>query len=150
MRIFSGLDDLEVAVGEHLGYSDWHTITQHDVNLFAEATGDLQWIHTDPSRAEQGPFGGTIAHGYFTLSLIPRLIGQILRVEGISMGLNYGANRLRFPAPVLVGSRVRAGTQIVALERTMMGARMTALTTVEIGDVDKPACVVENVFVYVP
>src|SRR5437763_15883133 len=104
---FSGIDDLKTKVGAHLGYSDWRDVTQDQVNLFAEATADHQWIHVDPERAKSGPFGGPIAHGYFTISLAPVLLGEVVRVDGISMGVNYGLNKLRYPAPVPVGSRVR-------------------------------------------
>ena len=115
MRTFNGLDELGAAVGEQLGQSDWHEITQEQVNLFAEATGDHQWIHVAPERAKDGPFGQTIAHGYLTLSLLPVLVAEIYRVEGVSMGLNYGTNKVRFPAPVPVGSKVRASAQLVEL-----------------------------------
>ncbi|WP_308207790.1 MaoC family dehydratase [Actinomadura madurae] len=121
MRTFTGVDEYEKAVGTHLGHSEWHTITQEQVNLFADATGDHQWIHLDTERAAQGPFGTTIAHGYLTLSLIPMLLAQIYRVEGLRMGVNYGANKVRFPAPVPVGSRVRAGAELLSLERGPAG-----------------------------
>lgn len=150
MRVFNGIDELEAAVGEHLGYSDWHTITQEEVDLFAQATGDHQWIHTDVERAKSGPFGGTIAHGYFTLSLVPVLTWQVYRVDGLSMALNYGANKLRFPAPVPVGSRVRAGIELLEVNRAANGANAVVRTTVEIEGGGKPACVVENVSVLVP
>jgi acyl dehydratase len=150
VRVFHGIDQLEAAVGEHLGHSDWHTITQEEVNLFAEATGDHQWIHTDVERAKGGPFGGTIAHGYLTLSLVPVLTWQIYRVDGLRMGLNYGANKLRFPAPVPVGSRIRAGAELLELNRTAQGATIVVRTTVEVEGSDKPGCVVENVTVLVP
>lgn len=150
MRVFHGIDQLEAAVGEHLGHSDWHTITQEEVDLFAQATGDHQWIHTDVERAKSGPFGGTIAHGYFTLSLVPVLTWQIYRVDGLAMALNYGANKLRFPAPVPVGSRVRASAELLEVSRTPGGANSVVRTTVEIEGGAKPACVVENVTVLVP
>jgi acyl dehydratase len=150
VRVFNGIDELEAAVGEHLGYSDWHTITQEEVDLFAQATGDHQWIHTDVERAKSGPFGGTIAHGYFTLSLVPVLTWQVYRVDGLSMALNYGANKLRFPAPVPVGSRVRAGIELLEVNRATNGANAVVRTTVEIEGGGKPACVVENVSVLVP
>src|SRR5499427_3525152 len=103
--IIEGIDGLKAKVGEHLGYSDWVEITQDQVNRFADATGDHQWIHVDVERARAGPFGGPIAHGYLTLSLAPALLPEILSVEGISMGVNYGLNKLRFPSPVPVGSK---------------------------------------------
>ena len=115
MKVFQGIEELQKAVGDHLGHSDWHTITQEQIDLFAEATGDHQWIHVDPEKAAQGPFGTTIAHGYLTLSLVPRLVSEIYRVEGLAMGVNYGANKVRFPSPVPVGSRVRAGVEILSL-----------------------------------
>src|SRR5438105_13299213 len=96
--ILKGLDDLKANIGQHLGYSDWHEITQDQVNLFADATGDHQWIHVDPGRAKAGPFGGPIAHGYLTLSLAPMLMVEVFAVEGIAMGVNYGLNKLRFPS----------------------------------------------------
>jgi len=150
MRIFHGIEELEKAVGDHLGYSDWHTVTQEQVDLFAEATGDHQWIHVDPGRAAQGPFGGTIAHGYLTLSLVPMLVWQIYRVEGLTMGVNYGANKVRLPAPVPVGSRIRAGVELVSLVAGGPGHQCTARVTIEREGGDKPACVVEAVSVLVP
>jgi acyl dehydratase len=100
MQVFQGIAELEKAVGAHLGYSDWHTVTQEQITLFADATGDHQWIHVDPERAAAGPFGSTVAHGFLTMSLLPLLVAQVYRVEGLSMGVNYGLNRVRFPAPV--------------------------------------------------
>ncbi len=149
MRTFQGLDELERAVGTHLGHSDWHRIDQRQIDLFAEATGDHQWIHVDPERAAQGPFGATIAHGYLTLSLVPRLVWQVYTVEGLSMGVNYGSNKVRFPAPVPVGSRVRAGVELLALERRPGGAQSVVRVTVEREGADKPACVAETVSVLV-
>ena len=108
MRTFESVADLAAAAGETIGQSDWVTITQEDVNLFADATGDHQWIHVDPERAAKGPFGKTIAHGYMTLSLLPRLQHEIYTVNGIKLAINYGLNKVRFPSPVPVGSRVRA------------------------------------------
>ena len=111
-RTINGIAELTSLVGEHLGYSDYVEITQQQVNLFAEATGDHQWIHVDVERAKQGPFGGPIAHGYLTLSLGPRLAPQIYTVSGVAMGVNYGAEKVRFPAPVPVGSRLRLGATL--------------------------------------
>jgi len=150
MRVFNGIDELEKVVGEHLGHSDWHTVTQQDVNLFADATGDHQWIHVDTEKAKSGPFGGTIAHGYMTLSLIPMLNAQIYRVDGLSMGINYGCNKVRFPAPVPVGSRVRAGAELVEMSSTAQGAQAVIRTTIEVEDGEKPACVADTVVVLVP
>ncbi|MGH3357015.1 MAG: MaoC family dehydratase [Nocardioidaceae bacterium] len=150
MRVFNGLEELGQAVGEHLGHSDWHTVTQDKVDQFADATGDHQWIHVDPERAKSGPFGGTIAHGYMTLSLIPMLGQQIYRVDGLTMGINYGANKVRFPAPVPVGSRVRAGAELVEMNESSQGAQAVVRMTVEVEGSQKPACVAETVVVLVP
>ncbi|PKV98735.1 MaoC family dehydratase [Nocardia fluminea] len=145
MRIFHGIDELTGAVGTHLGYSDWHTITQAQIDTFADATGDHQWIHVDPAKAALGPFGSTIAHGYLTLSLVPDLVGQVYRVEGVRMGVNYGANKLRFPAPVPVDSTVRAGVELLSVKPGGGGHLVTAQVTVEREGGDKPVCVVETV-----
>ena len=150
MKVFQGIEELEQAVGTHLGYSDWHTITQEQIDLFAEATGDHQWIHVDAERAAQGPFGATIAHGYLTVSLVPMLVWQIYKVEGLTMGVNYGANKLRFPAPVPVGSRVRAGVELLSLTPGASGYQSVARVTIEREGGDKPACVVDTVSVLVP
>lgn len=147
MRTFQGLDEFEKAVGTHLGYSDWHTITQKQIDLFAEATGDHQWIHTDPERAKDGPFGTTIAHGYLTLSLLPQLVWQVYSIEGLTMAVNYGSNKVRYPSPVPVDSRVRAGVELVALDRGPGGSRATIRVTIERDGGDKPACVAETVSV---
>jgi len=149
MKTFNGLDAFDKAVGTHLGHSDWHTITQEQINLFAEATGDNQWIHTDPERAANGPFGTTIAHGYLTLSLIPTLVWQIYTVEGLRMGVNYGSNKVRFPVPVPVGSRVRAGVDLLELTRGPDSAQATVRVTLELEGSDRPACVAETVAVLV-
>jgi acyl dehydratase len=150
MRVFNGIDELEKVVGEHLGHSDWHTVTQEKVDQFADATGDHQWIHVDTEKARSGPFGGTIAHGYMTLALIPMLNAQIYRVDGLTMGINYGCNKVRFPAPVPVGSRVRAGAELVELSSTPQGAQAVIRTTIEVEDGEKPACVADTVVVLVP
>ena len=149
MKRFNGLDELEKAVGTHLGHSDWHTVTQQQIDLFAEATGDHQWIHTDPERAASGPFGSTIAHGYLTLSMVPKLVSQIYAVDGLRMGVNYGSNKVRFPSPVPVGSRIRAGAELVGLDRGPNGAQATVRVTVELEGGNKPACVAEVVSVLV-
>ena len=148
MRVFHGIDELAAAVGEQLGQSEWHEITQEQVNLFADATGDHQWIHVDPAKAADGPFGGTIAHGYLTLSLLPVLVAEIFRVEGVSMGLNYGTNKVRFPAPVPVGSMVRASVQLVELSPIAIGSQAVIRVTIEIDGGSKPACVADVVWVY--
>jgi acyl dehydratase len=138
--------DLEKKVGDHLGYSEWETITQERVNLFAEATGDHQWIHVDPERAKQGPFGGPIAHGYLTLSFIPALLGQVFVVQGITMGVNYGANRVRFPAPVPVGAELRLGMTLAGVEEVQGGVQVTLDAVLEVRDAPKPSCVAQVVY----
>ncbi|BDZ56897.1 MaoC family dehydratase [Barrientosiimonas endolithica] len=150
MRTFNGIEELQQVVGEHLGYSDWHQVTQEAVDQFAEATGDHQWIHVDVEKAKDGPFGGTIAHGYLTLSLVPMLVWQIYQVEGVKMGVNYGSNKVRFPTPVPVGSRVRAGVELVSVEPSSMGFTVTTKVTIELEGADKPACVAETLSVVVP
>ena len=138
-------------VGKKLGTSDWLEITQQRIDLFAEATGDKQWIHVDPERAKSGPFGKTIAHGYLTLSLVNCFLPQIVEVRGISMGVNYGCEKVRFPAPVPVGSRVRGVGQLVAAEEVKGGAvQATVRVTVEIEGGAKPACVVDTISRFVP
>ena len=147
-RILSGVDELKGAVGEHLGYSDWLEITQERVNQFAEATGDHQWIHVDVERAKAGPFGAPIAHGYLTLSLGPVLLPEIFTVGGISMGVNYGANKIRFMSPVQVGSKLRAGAKLVNVEDVTGGAQVTMEVTFEVEGAAKPSCVAEIIFRY--
>ncbi len=135
-------------VGEHLGFSDYHQVTQDQVNLFADATGDHQWIHIDVERAKAGPFGGPIAHGYLTLSLAPVLLAQVLRVDGVAMGVNYGANKVRFPAPVPVGSNVRIGAKLMGVEDVSGGKQVTIEATFEVEGASKPSCVAELLFRY--
>jgi acyl dehydratase len=149
VRVFHGIEELQEAVGTHLGYSDWHTITQAQIDAFAESTGDHQWIHVDPIRAADGPFQTTIAHGYLILSLVPMFLWQIYTVEGPRMGVNYGANKVRFPAPVPVGSRVRAGVELVSLTPGAGGHQLVARVKIERDGGDKPACVAEIVSVLV-
>lgn len=148
--VFKSPFDLEAAVGKRLGESDWLTIDQARVNLFADATGDHQWIHVDPDKAKDGPFGATIAHGYLTLSLVNLFLPQIIDVQGISMGVNYGADKLRFPSPVKVGSRVRGVGELVAVENVKGGVQSTVRVTVEIEGSDRPACVVDTISRYYP
>ena len=136
-----GVPGLLGLVGTDLGRSSWIEVTQEQVDLFAEATGDHQWIHVDPVRAAAGPFGRTIAHGYLTLSLIPRLLPELLRVSGFSMGVNYGCERVRFPAPVPVGSRLRAGAVINEAAEVTGGVQLRVSVTIEIEGNAKPACV---------
>ena len=143
MRTFSGVAELEAAVGTHLGHGGWHEVTQDRIDAFADATGDHQWIHVDPERAASGPFGTTIAHGFLTLSLIPVLVADVYRVDGLSLGVNYGADRVRFPAPVPVGSRVRAGVELVRLSPSGMGVQALTRVTVELEGSERPACVAD-------
>ncbi len=144
-----GVDASHELVGKDLGHSEWQTITQERVDLFADATDDHQWIHVDPERAAQGPFGTTIAHGFMTLSLLPRLWQNMYRVDGVTMGVNYGLNKVRFPAPVPVDSRVRATSTVVSVEDLGGGAYQVMLsTTVEIEGGTKPACVAESIVRY--
>jgi acyl dehydratase len=143
-----GLDGIRKLAGADLGASEWLEITQDRVDTFADATGDHQWIHVDVARARTGPFGGTIAHGYLTLALVIPLWTQILRIEGIGLALNYGLNRLRFPAPVPVGSHVRLHARVVAVEEVRDGVQLTVEFTVEVRDSDKPALVAEALYRY--
>jgi acyl dehydratase len=144
MRTISGIEELKHAEGEDLGTSDWHEVTQQAINDFADVTGDHQWIHVDIERAKQTPFGGTIAHGYYTLSLAPMFSEQIFALEGFAFAVNYGLNKVRFPAPLPVGSRVRMHAKLKALEDVPGGAQMTLEITFEREDGDKPVCVAET------
>ncbi|MEP9415196.1 MaoC family dehydratase [Gordonia sp. VNQ95] len=148
-RVFTSVDDIKAAIGEDLGSGEWLEITQDRVNQFADATGDHQWIHVDPERAASGPFGAPIAHGFLTLSLLPMLAGSIFTVEGPKLVINYGLNKVRFPNPVPVGSRIRANAVITSIEEGAKGVTMVVVNTVEIEGADKPACVAENVRVMV-
>ncbi|OLF19445.1 MaoC family dehydratase [Actinophytocola xanthii] len=150
MRTFADLDELAAAKGEHLGHSDWLEITQDRVDRFADATGDHQWIHVDVERAKSGPFGGTIVHGYLTLSLIPMLGQQVFTVGGISMGINYGLGKVRFPTVLRVGSRVRAGVELVEVIERPPGRQAVLRWTFETESDDKPVCVAETIVLYVP
>ncbi len=138
------------SVGQHLGYSDWLQIDQSRIDLFAEATGDHQWIHVDPERAAQGPFGKTIAHGYLSLSLANLFLPQILRVENVSMGVNYGCEKVRFPAPVPVGSRLRGGGEVISVEEVKGGVQIVVRVTIEIEGGDRPACVIDTISRFYP
>ena len=147
--IINGPDDLQARIGQHLGYSDWLEITQERVNQFAEATGDFQWIHVDVERAKAGPFGGPIAHGFLTLSLAPGLLKEVWQMNGAKMGVNYGLNKVRFPSPVPVGSKVRAGALLKEVSDVGGGGMQLVLeATFEVEGADKPACVAELVFRY--
>lgn len=143
--VFDSPDDLRAAVGAHLGYSGWIEIDQARIDTFADATGDHQWIHVDPERAKDGPFGTTIAHGYLTLSITNLFLPELLVVPGASAGVNYGANKVRFPAPVPVGSRVRMGAEVLEVSDVAGGVQVITRNTVEIEGADKPACVVEAI-----
>ena len=147
-RTINGVDELRALVGQQLGTSDWMEITQDRVNTFAEATGDHQWIHVDPERAKSGPFGTTIAHGYLTMSLGPVLLPQVMTVTGFSMALNYGLNKLRFPTPVPVGSKLRLSAELADVEDVAGGVQITVRLTFEVDGVDKPACVAEALYRY--
>ena len=150
MRTFTSAAELTAAQGEELGASDWVTVTQDAVNLFADATGDHQWIHVDPERAAKGPFGTTIAHGFMTLALLPALMHTMFSVEGAKLAINYGLNKVRFPSPVPVGSKVRATSTLVSAEDLGNGAvQLTVSTAVEVEGASKPACVAESLLRYV-
>jgi acyl dehydratase len=148
MRTFDSLAAVRDAVGDHLGHSDWHTVSQDQVNAFADATGDRQWIHIDPEAAAHGPFGSTIAHGYLMLSLIPILAAEVYRVNGVRMGINYGLNRVRFPAPLPTGSSVRAGIRLASTEDIPGGIHVVSEVTIEREGGEKPCCVAETVVRY--
>jgi acyl dehydratase len=145
-RTINGIEELRTLVGEHVGYSDYIEITQDMVNQFADATGDHQWIHVDVERAKAGPFGGPIAHGYLTLSLGPRLAPDIYTVGGFSMGVNYGAEKIRFPAPVPVGSKLRLGATLLDVTDISGGVQMKMEFTFEVEGATKPSCVAEVLF----
>ncbi|MFR9751453.1 MaoC family dehydratase [Nocardia sp. 004] len=139
------MDTLRTASGADLGASDWMEIDQQRIDAFAEATEDRQWIHTDPERAAAGPYGTTIAHGYLTLSLLPSIMSQIFRITDASARINYGVNKVRFPAPVPSGSRIRGRARIVTVEEVSGGLQMTSVVTIERAGGDKPVCVAEMV-----
>ncbi len=145
-RIINGADEVKSLVGQHLGYSDYMEVTQDRVNKFAEATGDFQWIHVDVEKANAGPFGGPIAHGYLTLSLGPCLYPTVVHFAGFSMGVNYGANKIRFPSPVAVGSMVRLGVKLLSVEDVAGGIQTALEFTFECEGATKPSCVAEIIF----
>lgn len=142
---FASIDELRAAVGTEVGVSDWITVDQDRINLFADATEDHQWIHLDAEKAALGPFKTTIAHGYLTLSLLPRLSEGITKVEGVKMGVNYGLNKVRFPAPVPSGSKVRARFTLLSVEDIEGGVQLVTQATIEREGGDKPCCVAETV-----
>jgi len=143
MRVFNGLDEIRAAVGEHLGYSDYQVITQPDIDRFGALTGDDQWIHTDPERAATGPFGTTIAHGLLTLSLGPRHAKSIYRIDGTNLTVNYGYDKIRFPSPVPVNSKVRLGATLSSVTDVAGGAQVGITFVWEVEGQPKPACVAE-------
>ena len=149
MATFNSPEEIKAAVGKSLGHSDWLEIDQERIDAFAEATGDHQWIHVDVPRAKEGPFGKTIAHGYLTLALTNMYLPDLVSVPGAKMGINYGANRLRFPSPVPVGSRVRCGAEIVEVNDIPGGVQAVTRISVEVEGSEKPACVVDSVTRYI-
>jgi len=144
-HVFASVEELAAAVGTTLGPGGWLKIEQSRVDMFADATGDHQWIHVDPERAAAGPFGGTIAHGYLTLSLLPALVGALYEVQGVRMRVNYGLNKVRFPAPVRVGTSVRAKAEITSVDPVDGGVQVVVTVTVESDAGGKPVCVAETV-----
>jgi acyl dehydratase len=150
MRVFTTFEELEAAAGEQIGTSEWVTIDQRRVNQFADATGDHQWIHVDVERAKAGPFGGTIAHGYLTLALIPWLGSQVFKLATPGAKLNYGINKVRFPTPLRVGSRIRIHVTIANVADLPTGKQLTVKHSIEIEGQEKPACVAETVVLLLP
>jgi acyl dehydratase len=145
LKRFAHLTDLRNEVGREIGTSDWLVVDQARIDQFALATGDHQWIHVDPKRAAKGPFGRTIAHGFLTLSLLPHLVETSYAIDDVRMGVNYGLNRVRFPAPVPSGSRIRAHTRLLKYEDVPGGAQLVFEVTIELEGSNKPACVAESV-----
>jgi acyl dehydratase len=149
MRTINGLDELRSLVGQEIGVSDWHPVPQEEVDLFAKATHDHQWIHVDPERCKrESPFGGPIAHGYYTIALAPVLLAQVMSMTGVRMGVNYGLNKMRLPAPVPVGSRVRLRAALNGCDPIEGGAQVTIGLTFEVEGQAKPACVAEAIYRY--
>jgi acyl dehydratase len=144
----NGIEKFHDLAGTHLGYGEWHRIDQAQIDQFAEATGDHQWIHVDPARAKDGPFGSTIAHGYLTLSLAPVLLGEVLTVQGASLGVNYGCNKVRFPSPVPVDSNLRMGAAVAEVEDVTGGVQIALDLTFEVEGASKPSCVAQVVYRY--
>jgi acyl dehydratase len=148
--VFEQPADLLGTEGQHLGYSEWLDIDQQRIDLFADATGDHQWIHVDPERAKDGPFGATIAHGYLTLSLANLFLPQVMEVQNVSMGVNYGCEKVRFPSAVPVGSRLRGGGEVVYAEEVKGGVQVVVRMTIEIEGSDRPACVIDTISRFFP
>ena len=144
MLTLTGIDEVKAHVGQELGVSEWHEVTQEDINRFADVTGDHQFIHVDIERAKETPFGGTIAHGYYTLSLMPKFTYEMFSFEGFAFGLNYGLNRVRFPAPLPVGSKVRMRATLTAVDEIPGGIQITTTGTFETEGGEKPVCVAES------
>jgi acyl dehydratase len=149
MRTFASLEEFVALKGESLGFSEWHTITQEQVNAFADATSDHQWIHVDIDRAASGPFGGTIAHGYLTVSLLPVLSMETFSIENLTMGINYGLDRVRFPSPVLTGSTIRSEATLTDVRQTHLGSLASIRMRVEIQGQDKAACIADTLSLFV-
>ncbi len=144
MLTLNGIDDIKARIGQELGVSDWHEVTQEAIDAFADVTGDHQWIHVDPERAKDTPFGGTIAHGYYTLSLAPKFTYELFTVTGIAFAINYGLNKVRFPAPLPVGSKVRMRAAIASVEDIAGGVQVATALTFEREGGEKPVCVAET------
>ena len=150
MREFAGLDELRSSVGQDLGFSEWLTVDQHRIDLFADATDDHQWIHVDPDRAASGPFGATVAHGYLSLSLLAPFLFELLQVNACALVVNAGSDRVRYVSPVRAGSRIRAQATIAGAERTSTGIRARTAVVLEVEGSEKPALVAETLTVFVP
>jgi acyl dehydratase len=148
MRVYASIAEFAAAAGDDLGTTDWIEIDQERIDRFADATGDHQWIHVDPERAASGPFGQTIAHGFLTLSMLPVVMGSLYRVEGISMAVNYGLEKVRFPAPVPVGSKLRGSSSVTSTQELDGAVQGTITTTIEVDGSDRPACVVQSIVRY--
>jgi acyl dehydratase len=148
--VFSHPSELLTASGQQLGHTEWLDMEQARIDLFADATGDHQWIHVDPEKAKDGPFGATIAHGYLTLSLANLFLPDLMEVQNVSMGVNYGCDRVRFPAPVPVGSRVRGAGEVISAEEVKGGVQVVVRITVEIEGSERPACVVDTISRFFP
>lgn len=145
MLVVSAIEDLQSRLGQELGVSDWHAVSQEDINCFARVTGDRQWIHTDVELARTGPFHGTIAHGFYTLALIPMLMGEVLSLQGFGFVINYGLNKVRFPAPLPVGEKVRLRLSLEAVSTRPGSSDITLLSSLECPSQEKPVCVAESV-----
>jgi acyl dehydratase len=145
MRVFETLEDLALAAGTELGVSEWHTVTQRQIDAFADATGDHQWIHVDPARAAAGPFGTTVAHGFMSLALIPMLTRETYGVDGVRFAINYGANRVRFPAPLPCNAEVRARVRLETTDDVPGGLQVVTHVEIEVKGGEKPCCVAELV-----